>query len=130
QDDAVNGKPAAVRQIDDAEAAQELDGCVSTERDKSPEHQGVREAGTRPLDDGLSLTDDVDEKPCEAEPEVVEGERIGCCGNQARARRDLRGKRADENDHEQPEQQGGHTREIRLKPDTTTQLKPDTPRSG
>ena len=49
--DPVRGKPAAVRQVDDAETAQELDGRVAAERDEAPEHERVRQAGDRTLDE-------------------------------------------------------------------------------
>ena len=108
QHDAVRREPAAVRQIDDAEAVEKLDGRVAAECDESPEHERVRQAGDRTLDDRLSLADDVDEEAGDSESEVVERERVGSRRNQADARRDLRGEGADEDDDEQPEQQRGH----------------------
>ncbi len=84
---------------------------VAAERHESPEHERVGQAGGGTLDDRLPLADDVDEKSGDSESEVIEGKRVGSGRDQADACRDLRGKRPDEDDDEQPEQQRchGHT---------------------
>ena len=112
-------EPAGVRQVDDAEAAEELDGRVEAEGHEAPEDEGVRGARDRPLADGAALPDDVDEKATDSEAEVVGAEGIGGADNQADACRDLRSERAHEDDHEQPEQQRFH-QPVTLEPATTS----------
>ena len=64
---AIGGEPVRVREVDDAEAVEELGDGVAAERDEPPEHERVREAGDGPLDDGPALADDVDEEALNAE---------------------------------------------------------------
>ena len=97
-----------MRQVGDAEAVEKLRDGVAAKRDEAPEDERVREAGGRPLGDGLALQHDVDEEPLNPEPEAIEREGIRGGRDQADARRDLRGEDADEDDDEQPEDERGH----------------------
>jgi hypothetical protein len=108
QRDAICREPGGVREIDDAEAAQEFGQRVAAERDEPPEHEGVRDAGNRPLADRSHLKDDVHQKAVDPKPEVVEGKRLGGDGNQLNATCDLRREGSDGRHEQQPERESGH----------------------
>ena len=74
QHDAIGEEPARVRQVGDAEAAEEFDDRVAAERDEAPEHERVRQSDDRPLADRAHLQHDVDEEPLQAAAHVVERE--------------------------------------------------------
>ena len=69
-------KRGRAREVDDAEAAQELDERVAGKRDEAPEHERVRQAGSRPFTDRLALKDDVDEEALDAEGGMIEREAV------------------------------------------------------
>src|SRR5436190_1732019 len=81
---------------------------VPAERDEAPEHERVHEPGQRTLLDGLSLEDDVEEEAAGAHAELIEGEGVGCRGDQLDATRHLRREGADEGQQQDPESDGLH----------------------
>ena len=98
------GTSACSREVDDAEAVQELDGRVAAERDEAPEHERVRQAGDRPLADRLALQDDVERGSAVTRKPSWSSEKVfGAGGDQADARRHLRREGADEQQHQDPE---------------------------
>ena len=127
QRQAVGMKPAGLRQVDDAEAVEELGQRVAAERDEAPEHERVHQAGERPLLDGPPLQQDVDDEAAGAEAEVVERKGVGSRGDQLNAARDLGRERAQERQEEDPEREGGHV--VHTQRPRSAQRKPSSQRS-
>ncbi len=108
QRNAIEVEPAGVRQIDDAEAAQEFGQRIPAESDESPEHERMHQAGQRPLADGLTLKNDVEEKAAGAEAEIGRAECVGRRRDQLNTPRHLRREGADAGQEEEPEGDGLH----------------------
>ena len=102
-----------VRQVDHAEAGEELDRRIAAEGDKPPEDQRVREARERTFEDGPALPDYVDEQASDAKCGVVGGERVGRRRNEADSSGHLRGESPDRPEDENPQQEDAHWAIIR-----------------
>jgi hypothetical protein len=122
-----------MREVDDAESPEKLRDRITTERDEPPEDERVRKARQRPFLDRLPLQDDIDQKAPDAEGGILERDRMGSGSDQADAGRNLRCKRADEPEDEQPEDQrrrGGYSFSAVIIAGTISNRSPTMPKSA
>ena len=99
------------RDVDDAQASEELPCGVAGEGDKAPEDQGMRQTDERLVGDDLRLEQDLADEPGGADGSLVGGELPGSPSHQAEARDDLHDEEAAEHPDEEGEgQRGDHYR--------------------